>query len=144
MSGQEGLGRLFNVVQPADDVYISLKNCSGVTFIVFEVDGATSVTISTAEDAAGTGVATGDLIDHFYGSSADQSNGVWHKTTQTASEVVQPADGTEDMAAIYVSGEMLPAGHNYVKANADAGTVVAIMHDLTVQRNPANLVSPRV
>lgn len=141
MSGTEGLGRLFNVIQPADNVYVNLENADGVTFIGFEVDGATTFTITFASDADGTDAATPDVIDHYYGRSNDTADGVWHRTAQTASEVVTATDATEDQVAIYVSGEMGPAGLSYVKCDSDAGVVTAILHDLNIQRAPENLAS---
>lgn len=142
--GMEGLGRLFNAIQPADDVYVSLENASGVTFIGFEVDGESQFQITTAENAGGDGSSTtGTLVDHYYGRSNDQAAGVWHRTAVSpAASLVVAADVTEDQVAIFVSADMLPDGHKYVKCTADgSGVVMAILHDLTVQRDPANLSS---
>jgi hypothetical protein len=114
----EALGRLFNVHYPADDVYISLKDAAGVTFIGHEVDGATAFTLTYAADAAGTGAVT------------------------PASETFTAADGTEDLVAVYVNAASCPEGKPYVKLAADgSGTVLAILHDLAYQRAPQNLRS---
>lgn len=138
----EGLGRLFNAHYPADDDYVSLENASGVTFFVYEVDGSTTATISTATDASGTDVQTDDLIDHWYERSIDQSDGVWVAKTQTASEAVSLTDTTGDLGAIYVSAEMLRDTHTHVKCESDgSGIVFAVLHDLHVQRSPENLAS---
>ncbi|HEX7134360.1 MAG TPA: hypothetical protein VF228_17420 [Iamia sp.] len=146
MTVREGLGRIFNVVYPADDVYINLRDCTSVAFVVHEVDGATQATVTFSDDASGTTTSTPDVIDHYYGSSPDQDNsGEWHKTTQTAAELVTPADTTEDLAVIEVNDEMAPDGMRYVKVTADgSATVLAILHGLQEQRDPANLPSPRV
>lgn len=138
----EGLGRLYNVIQPASGTYVSLRDAAGVTFIGFEVDGATQFQLTFAADAAGTGAVTPSVIDHFYGRSADQSSGVWHKTTMAAGSLVTAADVTEDEVAIEVSAAMCPDGKPWVKLTADgAGVVTAILHDLAYQRTPANLRS---
>lgn len=142
----EALGRLINAHYPADDVYISLKEASGVTFLGHEVDGATAFVLTFATDAAGTATSTPAVIDHFYGKSADVSAGVWHRTAQTASNTVNAADGTEDFVAIEVLASMCPtvAGvrYPYVKCAADgAGTVLAVLHDLARGRAPQNLAS---
>lgn len=138
----EALGRLINVHFPADDVYISLRDASGVTFIGHEVDGASQFVITFASDAAGTGAETPSVIDHYYGKSADVSNGVWHKTTMTAGDTVTAADGTEDLVAIEILANMAPAGKSWVKCTGDgSATVLAILHDLAYQRTPANLRS---
>lgn len=139
----EGLGRLYNAHYPVDDVYVSLKNAAGVTFFGHEVDGATNFTITFAADAAGTGAVTPDVIDHYYALSADTASGVWHRTAVSpASETFAAADGTEDFVAIEILATMCPDGKPYVKCTADgAGTVLAVLHDLAVQRAPQNLAS---
>lgn len=138
----EALGRVINAHYPADDVYISLRDASGITFFVHEVDGATQATITFASDAAGTGATTPDIIDHYYGKSADVSSGVWHKTAQAASETVVAADGTEDLIAIEVLANMAPSGKSWVKCTADgSATVFAVLHDLAYGRAPQNLRS---
>jgi hypothetical protein len=142
----EALGRLINAHYPADDVYVSLADAAGVTFLGHEVDGATVFTITFATDAAGGTTSTPAVIDHYYGKSADVSSGVWHKTTQTAANTVSAADGTEDYVAIEVLASMCPVvsgvRYEYVKCAADgAGTVTAILHDLAYPRTPANLRS---
>lgn len=145
MTVPEGLGRLFDVVNPADDVYLSLRDCASIAYSVHEVDGATQITITFSTDAAGTSTVTPDVIDHYYGRSPDVAGGVWHRTAQAASELVAKADGTEDHVIIEVNDEMAPDGYKYVKCTADgSGTVTAIMHGLQVQRDPAKLASPRV
>lgn len=138
----EALGRLINMHYPADDVYINLGDAAAVSFYVYEVDGATSVTITFSDDAAGTTTSTPDVIDHFYGKSADVSSAVWHKTTQTASETFTPADTTEDSAVATVLATMCPDGKPWVKATADGSAIVfAVTHDLRDQRTPENLGS---
>lgn len=139
----EALGRLINVEYPADDVYISLKDAAGVTFIGHEVDGATQFTLTYAADAAGTGAVTPDKISYYYGKSSDVSGGVWHRTAVSpASETFTAADGTEDLVAVYVNAAGCPDGKPYVKLTADgSGTVMAILHDLAYQRAPQNLRS---
>ena len=138
----EALGRLINAHYPADDVYISLKDASGVTFFVHEVDGATQAQITFSSDAAGSATSTPNVVDHYYGKSADVSSGVWHKTTMSAGSLVTAADGTEDLVAIEILASMCPDGKPYVKCTADgAGIVFAVLHDLAYQRTPANLRS---
>lgn len=145
MTVKEGLGDLFNVVHPANNVYLNLRDCAAITFFVYEADGATSATVTFSTDAAGSSTSTPDVIDHYYAGSADVSNGQWHKTTQAAAETVTPADGTEDLAAITVTDEMAPDGMKYVKVAGDgSSTVFAVLHGLEVRRDPAKLASPRV
>lgn len=136
----EGLGRLYNVIQPASGTYINMRDCAGISFIGFEVDGATQFQLTFAADAAGTGAVTPSVIDHFYGRSADQSNGVWIRSTMTLGSLVTAADVTQDQVCIEVSAAMCPDGKPWVKLTADgAGVVTAILHDLAYSRAPQNL-----
>lgn len=139
----EALGRTINVIQPADDVYVNLSKAAGVTFSVFEVDGATSATITFSSDAAGSATATPDVIDHIYGRSNDTASGVWHRTAVSpASETAVAADGTEDQMVIEILASMCPDGKPYVKCTVDgSGVCTAILHDLGEQRAPQNLAS---
>jgi hypothetical protein len=139
----EGLGRLYNVIQPADDVYVNLAEAGGVTFVGFEVDGASVFLVTFSDDAAGSHTSTPDVIDHYYGRSNDQSSGVWHRTAVSpASETFTAADVTEDQVAIEILAHQCPDGKPYVKCTVDgAGVVTAILHDLARQRTPANLAS---
>jgi hypothetical protein len=139
----EGLGRLYNVIQPADDVYVNLRDAGGVTFIGFEVDGASVFTLTYAADSAGTGAVTPDNIDHYYGRSSDQDSGKWHRTAVSpASETFTAADVTEDQVAVEVLATSCPDGKPWVKLAVDgSGVVTAILHDLAYQRAPQNLRS---
>ena len=139
----EALGRINNAHYPADDGYVNLSKASGVTFLVHEVDGASVVLITFANDAAGSSTATPDVVDHYYGKSADVSSGGWHRTAVSpASETFTKADGTEDFVAVTILATMCPDGKEYVKCAVDgSGTVMAILHDLRDQRTPENLAS---
>lgn len=139
----EGLGRLYDVVNPADDVYINLKNCTGVTFIAYEQDGGTVLTLTFASDSSGTGATNVSCIDHYYGKSNDTASGVWHRTAVSpANYTFTKTDGTEDTVAVEVSAMSAPDGKYWVKLGADgSGVVTAICHDLYRQRAPQNLAS---
>lgn len=141
----EGLGRLYNVINPASGKYINMRDCAGITFSGFEVDGATQFQLTFAADSSGTGAVTPNVIDHYYGRSDDQSNGVWHKTTMAAGSLVTAADVTEDHVCIEVLATSCPDGKPWVKLTGDGSSVVtAILHDLAYQRTPANLRSVTV
>jgi hypothetical protein len=145
MTVREGLGYTFNVVHPANDVYVNMRDYTSVSFMVFEVDGATPVAITFSDDTSGSNTAQPDVIDRYYAGSADQSNGVWHLTTQTAAETITSlTDGTEDLAIVHITDEQCPDGKPYVKCAATGAAVTAILHGLQEQRDPANLASPRV
>lgn len=135
MSGMEGLGRLFNVAPIVDAVAISLRDASGVTFICTAAD---TFTITSSDSFGGSYGDPGDIIDHYYQAAALDGTAAWTKVTQAAGNaVVQASNYT---TAIFVAGTMLPDGDCYVKCTStSSGLVTAIVHDLTVQRGPANL-----
>ena len=114
-----------------------------MTFIGFEVDGASVFLITFSNNAAGGSTSTPDVVTHYYGRSSDQASGVWHRTAVSpASETFTAADVTEDQVAIEILASMCPDGKPYVKCAVDgSGVVTAILHDLARQRAPQNLAS---
>jgi precorrin-3B methylase len=67
--------------------------------------------------------------------------GAWTKVTQAASAVVTTASDIAACFTLYTT--TVPDTYKYVKctqsAPGDSGVIVAILHDLAVQRTPANL-----
>lgn len=138
----EALGNILNAEYPADDVFISMRDADGILFLVHEVDGASVILVTFSTAASGGSTSTPNVIDHYYGKSADTSGGVWHKTTQAAGSGFTKADGTEDLVAIHITQDMCPDGKPWVKCAVDgAGTVMAIPYGLKYKRTPANLRS---
>lgn len=134
MSGQEGLGRRFNVVPVAASVGLSMKQASAVTFIC---TGTDTFTVTCAAGFAGSYATPGNIITHKYTNTATNGTAAWVEATQSASNAVTIASGS---VAFTVTGASLPDLKNYVKVTPSAaGLVTAVFHDLTVQRNPANL-----
>src|SRR5260370_36905434 len=102
MTGMEGLGRIYNVVPIAAGVGISLKHCSGITFVCTNSAINAVFTVTVAPTFAGTYVAptsSGGIISHYYQStSPNRSTGVT-KESQKAANAVTPAtsrDTTRD------------------------------------------------
>lgn len=134
MAGQEGLGRLFNVVPIAAGIGISLKDAAGVTFVV---TGADTFTVTVADTFGGSYATPGAIIARKSTSTATNGSAAWVDTTQTAANTVVVASGT---AVFYVPATALPDTKVYVKCSAGgSGLVKAIVHDLAVQRTPSNL-----
>ena len=68
--------------------------------------------------------------------------GTWTEVTQTAAATYDHStDATNDCIAIYVGADQLSAGYDSLEMTSGTGTCVAIIHDLVIQRNPANLKS---
>jgi hypothetical protein len=130
----EGLGRLFNVVPIAAGRGLALNKASAVTFVC---TGNDTFTITVAAGFAGSYATPGNIITRVYTNTATNGSAAWVKATQAAANTVVIASGS---VAFTVFGSQLPDPKNYVKVSvAASGLVMAILHDLTVQRAPANL-----
>lgn len=133
----EGLGRLFNVVPTADNVEVNVQNCSAVTFICV---GADTYTVQEATSAAGAGARDLDVIDRYYASTSAAGAAAWTVTERAADAAVVVASG---IVALHVDVKSLSDGYTYLRcASSAAGLVIAITHDLNVQRSPVNLPAP--
>lgn len=138
MAGMEGLGKAFNVIPIAAGVAVNMKNCSSVTFVC---TGADTFTLTAASTFGGSYATPGNIIDHYYQAAATNGTAVFTKQTQSASNAV--VQGSAYTTVITVTGAKLPDPKCFVKLTASAaGLVTAILHDLTVQRAPANLAAP--
>ena len=134
----EGLGRVFNVVPEASGVHIPLTHASAVTFVGFEADGSTIATLLESIDGASEQALA--VITTAY--KAPGIGGTWTKVTQAAASTYDNADdATNDAWLFTVSGTELSDTFNCVEVTVDGGTCIAIIHDLTMQRTPANLPS---
>ena len=144
MAGMQGLGRLFNVVPKANGVAINMSQCSAVTFVFNNDDTAT---LTTATTFAGTYRAYNYFTPNWVPIAVGYTNadngvgtGSWVKVTQTAASTFITA--TDIAGTFTVFGSEMPAGYDYLKCTLttnDGIGLVAILHDLTVQRGPANL-----
>lgn len=132
----EALGRLFNAVPLADDVWIDLSGATAITFVGFVAAGDT-YEIEEATDGAGTGGQVLDVVERYYENTSGAGAGTWSLVEQTAdSQVVTSAPAV----VIHVSANSLSAGFTHVRCTIGTGTdVFALVHDLSVQRLPDNL-----
>jgi hypothetical protein len=132
----EGLGRVFNVLPVADDVYVYLGDASAVSFVGVLAAGDTW-TLTEASDAAGTGAAALATMTHYHISAT--VGAAWSEQTQAAASTIVTTS-SQDVVVVTVHESELSAGMDWVKlASTSTGTVVAILHDLKVQRKPQNL-----
>jgi hypothetical protein len=132
----EALGRLFNVLPVADDIYVSMKDVGGITFVGVLAAGDTW-TLTEAQDAAGTGAAVLTTMTHYY--TAATVGAAWVERSQAAASTIVTTSA-QDVVAVTISAAELSDGFDWVKlASTSTGTVFAIQHDLLVQRKPSNL-----
>ncbi len=142
MSGMEGLGRVFNIVPAANGLYIDMRQCSCVSFVCTSAN-SDSFNFAEAKDSAGTGVQDlGAVITHYYDAADTDGSVAWTKTTQAAADETGTIT-TGHVAVVSIFGTMVDDTFDYVSCTASTtGTVIAILHDLTVQRKPVNLALP--
>ena len=130
------LGREFNVLSVADDVYVPLRDAGGATFVCTNTAGDTW-TLTEAQDAAGTGAQVLATITSWHTSAT--VGAAWVRRTAAASSAVVTTS-SQDVAVIEVEEADLSDGFTHIKiASTSTGTVVALLRDLSVQRAPANL-----
>src|SRR3954471_12122425 len=130
----EGLGRVFNIIPIAAGQGFSLKQASGVTFVC---TGNDTFTLTVASTFGGSYATPGNIITKIYPNTATNGTAAWVKATQAASNAVTISSGT---VAFTVFANSLPDTKTYVKCSiGSGGLVAAIVHDLMVQRPPANL-----
>lgn len=138
----EALGREFNVVPVGDGTWVSLKDAEAVSFLGYLASTGDTFTLQEAKDAAGTGAQNLACVAQFY-TSVGNGSGVWTKNTQAkAATVVTTAAAAQSAVVFDVDSDQLSDLYQYVKVTSTgAATVCAILHDLKIQRTPANLVA---
>jgi hypothetical protein len=165
----EGLGRLFDigsVIGPVADLAagantghrIHLSNASAVTFVAYlgAVSAGTDTTVlDVQQHTAATAGTSGDLdvVTQWYykGEATLDGDETWTKVTQAAASEISLTGATfaaqQLIVAVHVAGVQLSDGYEWVSLDiADAGAggtragcVLALLHDLNVQRAPNNL-----
>ena len=134
-----GLGRLFNVIMVATTLDVPLTRASAVTFISFEADGTTIMTVTETDSTA---VNSEQALDvDFEPHKIPGIGGTWTAIAEQDSTVDLGGDATNDCLAITVHASQLSDGYDQVQVTSDGGIMIAIIHDLLVQRAPANLAS---
>jgi hypothetical protein len=136
----EALGREFNAIAVADNVYVPVKDAGGVTFLCYLAAAAgDTYTLTEATSAGGGGAQVLATITRYWTSNG--VGGAWTLHTQAAgSTVVTAAATAENGMVVEVDASELSDGFTHIKlASTGAGLVTAIQRDLVVQRNPANL-----
>lgn len=136
----DALGRLFNILPVAQDVFFSVKDCDNVCFVGVLAAGDTW-TLSEATAVSGGTEQTLAVITYSYVQTTGTGADTWTKLTQAAN-AAEVTSSAQDAVVIEVSCNALSAGFDYLKlASTSTGTVTAILTDLKVQRKPENLAA---
>lgn len=144
MAGMEGLGRVFNVIHTADAVGFNLDECSAVSLIV-KASGASSIAVTAATTYAGSyasfTTANGfGQTARWYQTTNSTGTTAWTKQTSVwTTNSLALAGTTGYTSVVTIFGSQMADTYKYLKATCTNGTLVAVFHDLTVQRTPANL-----
>ncbi len=147
MAGQEGLGRVFNIVPiSTGGPAILLAADSAISFVT---TGSTAVATLTFGKTFGGSYDSGATagctpITRVYWSTATDGTVAWSKATITAAATFThgtTAGLTTAVGSVFtVFGSQIPDPYKYIKCTVTgSGIGAAIVHDLTVQRAPANL-----
>jgi len=146
MAGMEGLGRVFNVVASADNKPFRVDLNSAVTFIaVASSTATTSLTFTASKTFGGSYVAwtTANGFtqpDHWYQQTVGDGTVAWTKQTASwASQVLTIGATSGYVSAVHIFGSHLADTYKYINCDATNASLIAIVHDLTVQRKPVNL-----
>jgi hypothetical protein len=137
----EALGRLLNVQQAMDNVYVNVRDAGGITFACY-LGGAAgdTYTLTEATTAAGGGAQVLATVTRYHTNTGNGTDGWTLRTQAAASTVITAAAATQNQAVFEVNASELSDGYDFVKvASTGAGVVSAIPRDLRVQRAPANL-----
>lgn len=132
-----GLGRVFNVIPAASGVHIPLTNASAISFVTYEDDGTTIATIKESVDGASEQALDCDVYPH----KAPGVGGTWTAMAEQDDTLALGGDTTNDCMVFTINASQLSDGFNCVEVTVDGGICVAFLHDLTVQRKPANLAT---
>ncbi len=132
------LGRQYNVLNQAAAgvVRVNLRAATGITFVALT---ATSGNVTVQECNAASGGTAQNLarITAYW----TQTNGIWTRFTQAAAATFPLTAAAISVAEIDTA--MLSDGFSYISATHGTGTVLHILHDLEVQRNPTFLADIR-
>lgn len=152
----EGLGRVFNVIHQASGLDVPLTKAAAVSFVSFVATGDQVLTF-TQTDSTGVNAEIDLEIFTFGGVTAPATpsrihagpgvGGGWVAKAATADSVFTNADATNDQVVITVRAEQLSDGYDRVQCTVSGGagsTCIAVIHDLAVQRKPANFQSSLV
>lgn len=136
----EFLGHGGNVVAAASGVPISFRDFGAISFLCYEDDGSTILTLTESTSAAAAGEQNLAVIDRI--SKGPGVGGTWTEVTQTAAATYDNADDTtNDAFIITVHADELSDGYTHVEATVDGGTCTAILHAPRLRRRPNNLRS---
>lgn len=140
---QEWLGESGSVIAAASGVPISLRDYGAVTFVTFEDDGSTILTLTQHTESAGAVDTESDLavITRVY--KGPGVGGTWTLVTQAAANTYDLADDTtNDTVVLTVRADELSDSNVFIECTVDGGICMAILHDPVHRLDAATIISP--
>lgn len=137
MHAVRGLGSEFNVIAAASGVHVPLTRAGAVTYITYLDAGTQVATIKSSISGASEAALDCDVYPH----KSPGVGGTWTAMAEQDDTLSLATDATNDCMVFTVLGTQLPDDHNCVEVTVDGGICIAVIHDLYVQRKPANLAS---
>jgi hypothetical protein len=138
-----GLGRIFNVVHDSSGNMFKLSGANAVTF-VSKSSGSNTLTLVAAKTFGGSTTnwttANGFGQTAFYHENAGAiGTAAWTKVTSSWSSNVLTLGTSGKVDAVTVFATQFADGYAYIQGTAAAGSLIAIVHDLSVARTAVNL-----
>lgn len=132
----EGLGRLLDGIPIASGQAFKFRGSSAVSVVC---TGNDTFTITASGTFGGSYTSPGNIINHFYQRADTNGTHAWTRVPQSLSNaVVQANSGYTTWFEILTP--MVADPQQYLKITAGASGLVSVyLHDLVVQRKPANL-----
>lgn len=137
MAGMEGLGRVLDVIPIASGNAFKFRNASAITFVCTAAD---TFTVTVASSFGGSYASPGNVLTHYYQRADTNGTHAWTRQAlgSASNAITQGNAGYTTAFEVFTS--MISDPNDYIKVTASSsGLVTAILHDLTVQRKPANL-----
>ncbi|RPE40267.1 hypothetical protein EDD90_3303 [Streptomyces sp. Ag109_O5-1] len=134
MAGMYGLGRVYNVIPIAAGNAFKFRGASACSFVC---TGNDTFTLTASATFGGSYASPGNIITRKVTNTATNGTAAWVDATQSGSNAVTISSGT---VVFTVLTSQIADPLAYLKVSVGAsGLVTAFLHDLTVQRKPANL-----
>lgn len=140
MSSINPLGRTLNATASVTTTAkrVSLRDCSGILFLIVNASGATTATITEANAASGGTSQT--LVGTFQYWTQAATDGVWTAGVGGVNGTsITTVANTAAVLAVFVPQGALSDGFTYLACSHATGTSVSLLADLDVQRTPTNL-----
>jgi hypothetical protein len=142
----QGLGRVFNAVPAASGNMFSMRDANAVSFLVL-ASGAATLAVTAAKTFGGSTAnwtpANGfGQPGYWYQNTVSNGTAAWTKQTASWSTNTLTLAGTTGYASVVTFyATQFADGYRYIQVSGTNTTyVVALLHDLSVERIPANLV----